>query len=252
MVTVNGTETGLQFSIVPGGGNVKEPGMPISDQTAIWTDATHVKGVTAIKGGTGGQVLTKTTATDYDYAWATAPGGGGGGTVTNIATTAPILGGPITVTGTISLDPTSKSNWDSAFTDRLKWDGGATGLVAATGVYKFRVGGGAAVLNVGSAGGVEAWDADLDALGALTGTNTIYYRSGAATWSPVTIGGNMTFVSGVLNSTAGGGGGDFSTNTSLSVLNEIVLFADTSGKLGKRSTGSGIATLTSGCLYNPG
>jgi len=28
---------------------------------------------------------------------------------------------------------TSQSNWDTAFTDRLKWDGGSTGLVAATG-----------------------------------------------------------------------------------------------------------------------
>jgi hypothetical protein len=28
---------------------------------------------------------------------------------------------------------TSQTNWDTAYTDRLKWDGGATGLVAATG-----------------------------------------------------------------------------------------------------------------------
>lgn len=28
---------------------------------------------------------------------------------------------------------TSQTNWDTAFTDRLKWDGGSTGLVAATG-----------------------------------------------------------------------------------------------------------------------
>lgn len=42
--------------------------------------------------------------------------------------------------------------------------------------------------------------------------------------------------------------GDFSTNTSVSVANEIVLFADTTGKLGKRSTGSGIAKLVSGAL----
>src|SRR5205823_10592566 len=34
---------------------------------------------------------------------------------------------------------------------------------------------------------VQAWDADLDALAALGGTNTIYYRSGANTWSAVTI-----------------------------------------------------------------
>ncbi len=46
---------------------------------------------------------------------------------------------------------------------------------------------------------VQAWDADLDALAALTGTNTIYYRSAANTWSAVTIGSNLTFVGGSLS-----------------------------------------------------
>jgi hypothetical protein len=53
---------------------------------------------------------------------------------------------------------------------------------------------------------LEAWDADLDALAALSGTNTMYYRSAANTWSPVAIGGNMTFIGGTLNSVAGGSG----------------------------------------------
>jgi hypothetical protein len=46
---------------------------------------------------------------------------------------------------------------------------------------------------------VQAWDADLDALAALSGTNTIYYRSGANTWSAVTIGGMLSFSGGTLN-----------------------------------------------------
>lgn len=46
---------------------------------------------------------------------------------------------------------------------------------------------------------VQAWDADLDALAALSGTDTIYRRSGAATWSPVTIGGLLSFSGGTLN-----------------------------------------------------
>jgi hypothetical protein len=46
---------------------------------------------------------------------------------------------------------------------------------------------------------VQAWDADLDALAALSGTNTIYYRSASNTWSAVTIGGSLTFASGTLN-----------------------------------------------------
>ncbi|PPQ14905.1 hypothetical protein CV770_34340 [Bradyrhizobium sp. AC87j1] len=52
-------------------------------------------------------------------------------------------------------------------------------------------------LTIGSA--VQAWDADLDALAALSGTNTIYYRSGSNTWAGVTIGGMLSFVAGTLN-----------------------------------------------------
>lgn len=54
------------------------------------------------------------------------------------------------------------------------------------------------------------------------------------------------------NSGGGGGGGggtgsgDFSTNTTTSVADELVLFADTSGKLGKRATGTGVVHSTSG------
>jgi len=46
----------------------------------------------------------------------------------------------------------------------------------------------------------------------------------------------------------GGAGGDASTNTASSVVDEIALFADTSGKLLKRSTGTGLANLTSGVM----
>lgn len=40
---------------------------------------------------------------------------------------------------------------------------------------------------------------DLAALEALSGTNNIYYRSGADTWTAVTIGGNLSFSGGTLN-----------------------------------------------------
>ena len=42
-------------------------------------------------------------------------------------------------------------------------------------------------------------DGDLTAIAALAGTNTIYYRSAADTWSPVTIGSNLSFAAGTLN-----------------------------------------------------
>jgi hypothetical protein len=40
---------------------------------------------------------------------------------------------------------------------------------------------------------------DLAALEALTGTSTIYYRSGTSTWTAVTIGGMLSFSGGTLN-----------------------------------------------------
>jgi hypothetical protein len=68
------------------------------------------------------------------------------GTVTSVAMTVPtglsVSGTPITSSGTLAVSLTagysipttsSQSNWDTAYTDRLKWDGGATGLTASTG-----------------------------------------------------------------------------------------------------------------------
>ncbi len=68
--TVNATGATL-IGFPTGTGNVISSGMPLLDQIAVWTDATHIKGVTTIKGGTTGQVLQKSSNTDYDYVWAT-------------------------------------------------------------------------------------------------------------------------------------------------------------------------------------
>jgi hypothetical protein len=51
----------------------------------------------------------------------------------------------------------------------------------------------------------QQYDADLAAIAALAGTNNIYYRSGANTWSSVTIGSGLSFVGGTLAATGGGG-----------------------------------------------
>jgi hypothetical protein len=47
-------------------------------------------------------------------------------------------------------------------------------------------------------GTYQPLDADLTAIAALTGTNNIYYRSAANTWTSVTIGSNLTFSGGTL------------------------------------------------------
>ena len=155
-----------------------------------------------------GYVLSSTTA--GVRSWIAA--GTGGGSV-SITATAPIVvtPSPLTGTGTISITGYNNANWDTAYATAKTWDGGATGLIAATGRTSLG-------LVIGT--NVQAWDADLDALGALTGTNTIYYRSGTSAWSPVTMGSNMTFSGGVLNATAGGAG----TVTSVAVGNLAPLF----------------------------
>lgn len=68
------------------------------------------------------------------------------GTVTSVSMTAPtglsISGSPVTTSGTLAVSlaagyaiPTtsSQTNWDTAYTNTLRWDGGSTGLTAATG-----------------------------------------------------------------------------------------------------------------------
>lgn len=76
------------------------------------------------------------------FQWSTNPLG----TVTSVAMTVPtglsISGSPITTNGTLALSLTSgysipttasQTNWDTAYTDRFKWDGGSSGLNATTG-----------------------------------------------------------------------------------------------------------------------
>lgn len=68
------------------------------------------------------------------------------GTVTSVSASVPtglsISGSPITTSGTLAITYTagyaipttaSQTNWDTAYTERLQWNGGSTSLVAATG-----------------------------------------------------------------------------------------------------------------------
>jgi hypothetical protein len=85
-----------------------------------------------------------------------------------------------------------------------------TGLIARTGAGTMAVRAltaPAAGITVSNGSGVSgnptlALADDLAALEALSGTNTIYYRSGASTWTAVTIGSNLTFSGGTLSATS--------------------------------------------------
>jgi hypothetical protein len=53
--------------------------------------------------------------------------------------------------------------------------------------------------------GYQPLDADLTAIAALTGTNTIYYRNGANSWAAVNVSTGLSFSGGNLTATGGGG-----------------------------------------------
>lgn len=79
--------------------------------------------------------------------------------------------------------------------------------------------------------GKQPLDGDLTALAALTGTNTIYYRSAANTWTAVTIGTGLTFTGGTLAATGGGGGSGDVVGPASATNNGVALFDGTTGKL---------------------
>lgn len=129
----------------------------------------------------------------------------------------------------------ANANWDTGYSERRQWDGGSTNLVPATGRTSLG-------LDIGT--NVQAFDADLSSLAAASSTNAIYYRSATNTWAPVTIGSNMTFASGILNSAIGG---DVSGPASSSDVG-LVAFSGTTGKVIRVYGGTGIVNLTGGVV----
>jgi hypothetical protein len=105
----------------------------------------------------------------------------------------------------------------------------STGLMARTGsgAYTTRtLTAPAAGLTVADGDGVAgnptlALANDLAALEALSGTNTIYYRSASDTWTAVTIGGNLTFSGGTLDA-VGAGTGTVTHTAGALTLNQLV------------------------------
>jgi hypothetical protein len=145
--------------------------------------------------------------------------GGGSGTVTSVNMTVPtglsVSGNPITTSGTLAVTysagysiPTtaSQTNWDTAYSERLQWDGGATNLVAATGRTSLgatTVGGNFFTLPNPSAITFVQINADntittMDAptfraaIGAGTGGGSVTSVSGTGTVSGLTLTGTVT------------------------------------------------------------
>jgi hypothetical protein len=301
------------------GGNVANSGSPQGGQVALWTDATHIQGLTALpsanfpaltgditvtggttvtaygnavptakggvpSGGTVNQILQKNSNSNYDIGWVTPSAAGG---VTSVFTRtgaivatagdytfAQIGSKPTTIAGYGITDAFTQATADSLYatlahthsfaslttkpttltgygiTDAQPLDTELTAIAGlASSTDNFIVG----VANVWSARtpaqvrttlglvvgtNVQAWDTDLDAI-AATASQTAF---GRGFLTQVDAAGARGYIG------AGSGGGDLSSNTAVSVDNEIALFNLTSGKSIKRAAVSGLAKLTTGVL----
>ena len=143
-------------------------------------------------------------------------------------------------------------SWDGFSTSHIgAWGADAIGNGFAGGIVTTIVSSATtAKTNLGLAIGtnVQAWDGDLDALAALAGTNTIYYRSAANTWTAVTIGSNLDFAAGTLNTAATM---DFSGITWLKLPTGTSPTVDAAGKVAIDTDGD--ANITQGILrYHDG
>jgi len=121
--------------------------IPTLNQNTTGTSS-NVTGTVAVANGGTGATTASAALTALGAYPSSNPSGytSNTGTVTSVGMTVPtglsVTGSPVTSSGTLALSMTtgyaipttaSQTNWDTAYTDRNKWDGGATGLVASTG-----------------------------------------------------------------------------------------------------------------------
>lgn len=100
-------------------------------------------------------------------------------------------------------------------------------------------------LTVGTAASTyQPLDGDLTALAALTGTNTLYYRSAANTWSPVTIGTGLSFSGGTLTNT------DIGTVTSVALTAPAIFSVSGSPITSSGTLAISLATETANSVFS--
>lgn len=167
-----------------------EMGVNMADQKIYINNGTSVVQVGSGKLSGLGDVTLTSLASGQTLSWngtAWVNSSAGAGTVTSVGLTVPVglavSGSPVTSSGTLAISlatgysiPTtaSQTNWDSAYSQRLQWDGGSTNLNAAT--ARTSLG-----LVIGT--NVQAWGADLDAIEALAGTSGFLKKTAANTWA---------------------------------------------------------------------
>jgi hypothetical protein len=165
------------------------------------------------------------------------------GTVTDVALTAPtgltVSGSPITTSGTLAITYTSgyslptnasQANWDTAYADRLKWDGGATGLVAATGRTSLELGtlatqnANSVSITGGAISGASGSFTTLSASSTVSGTGFSNYLA-----SPPAIGGSSPAAGNFTNL---GYTGTLTGGTGVIAIGTNQIYKDASGNVG--------------------
>ena len=146
-LTVNGTSTTVNSTTV----TVDDKNIELGS-VANPTDTTANGGGITLKGATDKTILWSNANNRWDYNQG------------------------ISVTGNINATTYTGGNvteWDSAYSDRMKWDGGATGLNAGTARASLD-------LEIGT--DVQAYDADLTALAGLAKTDSHFIVGNGSTW----------------------------------------------------------------------
>lgn len=212
---------------------------------------------------------TTTVTGTYPNFTITSTGGGGSGTVTSVAMMVPtglsISGSPITTSGTLGITyaagyaiPTtaSQTNWDSAYTQRLQWDGGATNLVAATGRTSLGLGSIStqASSSVSITGGSITGITDITVADGGTGASTAanarinllptYTGNGGKVLAVNTGATDVEWIT-----ASGGGGSGTVTSVAMSVPTFLSVSGSpitTSGTLGLSLSGSALPTSSGG------
>jgi hypothetical protein len=257
------------------------------------TSATTATTATNVAGGAANQIIFNSGAsatsfitapvtanhflkwTGSAFTWDVA----GAGSVSSVAMTVPtglvVSGSPITSSGTLAVTfdtgysiPTtaSQSNWDTAYTDRLKWDGGATGLNAGTG--RTSLGGttvgqnlftltnpGAITFPRFNADNTVSALSDSDfrtAIGAGTGNGTVTsitagtYLTGGTITSTGTLAVDATSANTASKVVARDSSGDFSAGTVTAALNGNASTATTATNVAGGAAGSLVYQTASG------